>query len=294
MRSSVRPRSRAAQETRRPTPPGTDERWAEVQRRLRALKKEVLRRTRRARAAAARRVRKAHDRAATHFGRLAFAAARIFLLVTAPFLLLIRGAVWLYRDHGVPTWMALLLSGGATLLLLSVYGVLISRHFAARARLGWIAKWVAAPLVVCYCGFALLHLARENAKDDAVHSLYAATHPLLRLAVSTLILVDRNAVVTDLARTPDDYRRMRLPLNRRSLHYPQADGWVHAMDLRTSNGLRSLLVEWYFRAMGFDTLRHVGTKDHLHVSLPAPLPPPAPPAPAAPRPATIPPGPPAA
>jgi hypothetical protein len=88
------------------------------------------------------------------------------------------------------------------------------------------------------------------------------------LAVSTLILADRNAVITDLARTPDDYRRMGLPLNRRSLHYPQADGWVHAVDLRTTSGLRSLLVEWYFRAMGFDTLRHTGTHDHLHVSLP--------------------------
>lgn len=218
----------------------------------------------------ARRLRKAHDQAAVHFGRLAFAAARIFLLVTAPFLVLIRGAVWLYRGHGVSTWTALFLSAVATLALLSLYGVLISRRLATRARVSWIARWVAAPMVVCYCGFALLHLARENAKDDAVHSVYAATHPLLRLAVSTLILADRDAVITDLARTPDDYRRMRLPLNRRSLHYIQADGWVHAVDLRTTSGLRSLLVEWYFRAMGFDTLRHVGTRDHLHVSLPSP------------------------
>lgn len=295
MRSSVRPRTRAAQEPR-PLPPGPEERWAEVQRRLRALKKEVLRQARHARKVGARRLQKAHDQAAVHFGRLAFAAARIFLLVTAPFLVLIRGAVWLYRSHGLPTWLALLVSGAATLVLLSVYGVLISRRLSRPARPGWIAKWVAAPLVLCYCGFALLHLARENAKDDAVHSVYAAAHPLLRLAVSTLILADRNAVITDLARTPDDYRRMKLPLNRRSLHYPQEDGWVHAMDLRTSNGLRSLLVEWYFRAMGFDTLRHVGTKDHLHVSLPTPppsSPPPASaPAPAAPSPAGIPPGPP--
>ena len=268
MRSSVRTRGEAAPEPRRPLPPGPEERWAEVQRRLRALKKEVLRQARRARKVGARRLQKAHDRAAVLFGRFAFAAARIFLIVTAPFLVLIRGAVWLYRAHGLATWMALLLSGAATLVLLSLYGVVISRRLDRPARWGWIAKWVAAPLVVCYCGFALLHLARENAKDDAIHSVYAATHPLLRLAVSTLILADRNAVITDLARTPDDYRRMGLPLNRRSLHYPQADGWVHAVDLRTTSGLRSLLVEWYFRAMGFDTLRHTGTHDHLHVSLP--------------------------
>ncbi len=270
MRNSVRPRGRAAPEPRRSSPPGTDQRWAEVQRRLRALKKEVLRRTRRARKMGARRLQKAHDRAAVLSGRFAFAAARIVLIVTAPFLALIRGAVWLYRAQGLATWTALLLSGAATLALLSLYGVVISRRLDRPARWGWTAKWVAAPLVVCYCGLALLHLARENAKDDAVHSAYAATHPLLRLAVSTLILADRNAVVTDLARTPDDCRRMGLPLNRQSLHYVQADGWVHAVDLRTRNGLRSLLVEWYFQAMGFDTLRHVGTRDHLHVSLPTP------------------------
>jgi hypothetical protein len=97
--------------------------------------------------------------------------------------------------------------------------------------------------------------------------VYTATHPLLRIAVSTLILVDRDAVITDLARTADDYPRMGLPIHPRSLHYRQEDGWVHAVDLRTRGPLRSLLVEWYFRAMGFDTLRHVGTADHLHVAL---------------------------
>jgi hypothetical protein len=61
---------------------------------------------------------------------------------------------------------------------------------------------------------------------------------------------------------------MGLPVSRESLHYRQADGWVHAVDLRTHAGLKSLLVQWYFDLMGFDTLRHVGTHDHLHVSLP--------------------------
>jgi hypothetical protein len=98
--------------------------------------------------------------------------------------------------------------------------------------------------------------------------VYTATHPLLRMALSTLILVDHDAVITDLARKPDDYRRMGLPVNQESLHYRQADGWVHAVDLRTRPGLKSLLVQWYFDVMGFDTLRHVGTHDHLHVSLP--------------------------
>ncbi len=202
------------------------------------------------------------------FGTLAFATFRILLIVTAPFVVLVRGAVWLYQGHGFPTWLALFVAGTGTLLLLTVYGALLSRRFTGRARLGLVVKWVAAPLVVGYCGYALLYLSRVNAKDDAVRSVYTATHPLLRVALCTLILVDRDAVITDLARAPDDYPRMGLPVNRRSLHYRQADGWVHAVDLRTRGALKSVLVDWYFRAVGFDTLRHRGTGDHLHVSLP--------------------------
>jgi hypothetical protein len=227
-------------------------------------------RLRRARRIGARKLALAHDRSATAFGKLSFAAIRILLLLTAPFMVLIRGAVWLNVGHAFPTWLALLASGGATLALLTLYATLASRRFTGRARLGLMAKWVAAPLVVGYCGYALLYLSRVNAKDDTVRSVYTATHPLLRVAVTTLILADRDAVITDLARAPDDYRRMGLPVNQRSLHYPQADGWVHAVDLRTRGPLRSLLVEWYFGVMGFDTLRHTGTADHLHVSLPPP------------------------
>jgi hypothetical protein len=224
-------------------------------------------RLRRARKVTARELARAHDRSATLLGKLAFATFRVVVIVTAPFVVLVRGAVWLYRDHAFPTWLALLVAGVLTLALLSAYGAWVSRRFTGRARLGFVAKWVAAPLVVGYCGYALLHLSRVNAKDDAVHSVYTSTHPLLRVAVTTLILADHDAVITDLARTPDDYSRMGLPVNRRSLHYHQPDGWVHAVDLRTRGPLQSLLVEWYFRAMGFDTLRHTGTRDHLHVSL---------------------------
>ena len=159
-------------------------------------------------------------------------------------------------------------AGAGTLLLLTLYGALLSRRFTGRARSGFVAKWVAAPLVMGYCAYGLLYVSSVNTKDDAVRSVYSATHPLLRMALSTLILADHDAVITDLARRPDDYRRMGLPVNRESLHYRQADGWVHAVDLRTRPGLKSLLVQWYFDLMGFDTLRHVGTHDHLHVSLP--------------------------
>ncbi len=200
--------------------------------------------------------------------RLALALASVVLIVTAPFLVLVRGAVWLYEWHGLPVWLALTVACGGTLVLLTLYGALVSRRLTGRTRAGFIAKWVAAPLVVGYCAYGLLYVSSTNTKDGAVRSVYTATHPLLRMALSTLILVDRDAVITDLARKPDDYKRMGLPVRRESLHYRQADGWGHAVDLRTPPGVKSLLLRWYFAVMGFDTLRHVGTHDHLHVSLP--------------------------
>ena len=47
-------------------------------------------------------------------------------------------------------------------------------------------------------------------------------------------------------------------------------GHVYAVDIRTKGRKewQNSLVRGYFRAMGFETLRHVGTADHLHVSLP--------------------------
>jgi hypothetical protein len=54
-----------------------------------------------------------------------------------------------------------------------------------------------------------------------------------------------------------------------SLHVRQDDGYVHALDLRTEgrSELRNRAIQIAFWALGFHTLRHVGTADHLHVSL---------------------------
>ena len=92
---------------------------------------------------------------------------------------------------------------------------------------------------------------------------------LLRMAVSVFVLADADAVITDADRTPEFYARAGLPANESSLHFRQDDGFVHALDLRTINRpeWRNLAAELAFRAMGFHTLRHVGTADHLHVSL---------------------------
>ena len=90
---------------------------------------------------------------------------------------------------------------------------------------------------------------------------YSGLHPLLRMAISVFVLADADAVITDADRTPEFYARAGLPANESSLHFRQDDGFVHALDLRTLNRpeWRNLAAELAFRAMGFHTLRHVGT-----------------------------------
>lgn len=92
---------------------------------------------------------------------------------------------------------------------------------------------------------------------------------MLRLAVSTLIHIDKELIITDADRQPEDYKKMGLKSKKLSLHYKQNTGYSHALDLRTSGRpiWKNLIVQNYFRLMGFRTLRHVGTADHLHVSL---------------------------
>jgi len=200
------------------------------------------------------------------------AALRVAVILLLPFIVLVRSSVFLYARRGAPTWLALLGGAVLTLLVVTVYAAWLSHRLSGRARVGAMAKWVAGPLVIAYCGYALLYLSALHAKSPVVQAEYRAVHPLLRIAVATLTLADRGLVITDLERVPADYPAMGLPVYDGSLHYVQADGWAHAMDLRTSGRgmLANALRQLYFAAMGFGTLRHVGTADHLHVELALP------------------------
>jgi hypothetical protein len=94
-------------------------------------------------------------------------------------------------------------------------------------------------------------------------------HPVLRVAVSTVTLADNDLVVTDIERFEEDYASMGLPVNQTSFHYRQESGYVHAVDIRTiGHGfVRNALLRGSLEIMGFRTIRHVGTADHLHVEL---------------------------
>lgn len=189
-------------------------------------------------------------------------------VVALPFVVYVRSSVFLYA-HATPPWLAVTLGALLTTGVVAGYAAWLSRRACGRARLSAMARWILVPVAAAWCGYAVLYLARVNAKSDAVRQYYSAVHPVLRVALATAILVDQDMVVTDMRRVPEDYARMRLPANDRTKHYRQPNGWVHAVDLRTRERgeLRNRAVQLYFWMMGFDTLRHVGTADHLHVQL---------------------------
>jgi hypothetical protein len=208
-------------------------------------------------------------------GDVGLAILKVALIIVLPFAVLVRGSVFIYENGDTPVWVAVLTAAFLTGGVITAYAVWLARKFTKRGARGGralimpVAKWVALPLVLFYCSYSLLYLASVNAKDPPVRAYYHSVHPLLRLALSTLILVDRDMLITDTGRQPVDYTKMGLPENSRTRHYKQPDGWIHAVDLRTSGRgvIKNRGAQLYFWLMGFDTRRHVGTADHLHVEL---------------------------
>jgi hypothetical protein len=192
------------------------------------------------------------------------------VLAALPFLLLIRGGVLLYQWWGLGTWPSLLLSALATMSLLAAYAGAAGTWLGAKRELRRLFARGAIGIGAAYVAYALVFVASANVKTAEVRAEYRALHPLLRLASSAVILIDPASVITDAGRTSEDYARMGLPSEERSLHYRQPNGHVHALDFRTTgrSRLRNLSVHVGFRALGFHVLRHGGTGDHLHVSLP--------------------------
>ena len=224
-------------------------------------------------------LRQAAPKTAADWRALALAALadllKIAMIIALPFAVLVRGSVFFYQRGGTPVWLSVLTAAVLTGGVITAYAVWIAKKLMrrgvrrGRALVIPVAKWVALPLVVFYCGYSLLYLASVNAKSKPVRAYYGSLHPLLRLALSTAILADRNILITDSGRLPDDYGRMGLPTISRSRHYRQKDGWIHAVDLRTKGrgALKNRGLQLYFWLMGFETRRHVGTADHLHVEL---------------------------
>lgn len=201
--------------------------------------------------------------------RLLLSSAGFLGLIVFPFFLLIRFSVYLNLAFGMSAWPALIGGIAATICLLLMYIFVLSLKVENKRLLMKIGTFGISTMVFGYCLFSVFYLSGVHAKNDDVQSVYRSMHPILRVAVSTVTLADNNLVITDIERFEEDYGRMGLPVNQTSLHYRQTSGYVHAVDIRTlDRGLiRNVLLRGSLELMGFTTVRHVGTADHLHVEL---------------------------
>lgn len=208
----------------------------------------------------------------TTMRQLLFRLTLIFGLLVLPFITLIRTSVYLHDTYAFGAWGSIIGGVLASALLIFLYLAYLQRLVPGnQLSLQSMRRtyWVALSLVTVYCLPALFYLSATNAKHPEVREEFTSIHPVLRIGISTLVFLDKSLLLTDAARQPEDYRRMGLRTKRHSLHYKQSSGYAHAVDIRTRGhgNLRNSLINLYFRIMGFNTLRHVGTADHLHVSI---------------------------
>ena len=197
---------------------------------------------------------------------------KYLLILILPFLMLIRGSIFIHTKYAVGAYPSLVGGLLATTVLLFLYMTFVYAKFTKKIGDEDILQrriLFAFLLVVSYCAYGLFFISADNFKNPQLKKEVREMHPILRMGVSTFILLDRKMIITDGSRQPEDYRKMGLRTPGNSLHYPQSDGYAYALDLRTNNRneLRNQLMIWYFKVLGFKTLRHVGTADHLHVSL---------------------------
>ena len=205
-------------------------------------------------------------------GALVFKASILLVVLVLPFILLIRGAVFLHIQYQLSAFASIL--GGiifSSTLLMIYFWLIYFKWFKKKYRPVSLVKvyGVSIIIVMLYCLPSLSYLSNDNIKEKELKSEFRELHPILRLSLSTIILLDRSLIMTDAERNPEDYKKMGLSAKKYSLHFQQSDGYGHAIDIRVNgrSELRNYLIQLYFQGMGLNTLRHIGTADHLHISL---------------------------
>jgi len=194
----------------------------------------------------------------------------IAFLLVLPFFILVRGSVFFYH-LGWTGYLALLLASLLTVFVLVIYFIFVDRWYLTQLYVPLSIKIsTVAIMILAFNAHGLLIFSKNNVKDPTLISEFTQVHPLLRLAVSTVSYFDGSMIVTDMSRTREDYKSMGLSALENSLHYVQKDNYVHAVDFRTMGrgNIHNWLMEKIFVTLGFNSLRHVGTADHLHISLP--------------------------
>ena len=194
---------------------------------------------------------------------------RVLLLISMPFILLIRGAIYLHEVHHLAPIICILGGLGMATFLLTIY--MLFFYGRVTGAVGNVKRklWMAFFLVGIFSMHGLFFLSTKNVKHSKIQKKFLSIHPILRLSISTIIRFDQTLIITDSNRMPEDYRKMGMKSKKHSLHYKQKSGYIHAIDIRTNNRsfLRNYLIRGYFWIMGFNTLQHGGTGAHLHVSL---------------------------
>jgi len=193
-----------------------------------------------------------------------------FAVLSLSFFVLVRGSMYAYQSMGWGTWSSIGLGLCGTVLIFSPYLAWLWTRITGEDRIRQFLPRALIALVAGYSMYGLLYLSAGNSRDPELRDQYASLHPLIRLGASSYFLFDRNGVVTDLERTPEDYLARGLPMNETTLHFKLEDRYVRAMDLRTAgrSTRRNSVTATYFRLMGFRSLHHVSAADHLHISLP--------------------------
>lgn len=191
-------------------------------------------------------------------------------VLTLPFITLIQSSLFFYEKYELSGWTSLLGGTGVTILAFSIGLLLLFRKVKnKKALINWTLKG-ASILVVGFCLYGVLYISESNTKSDSIRDVYSTLHPIMRVTLATVTLADPDLIITDISRTREDYKKMGLTPLQESQHYVQEDGFVHAVDLRTIGQpeTRNRLIKLTFDLLGFKTLRHVGTADHLHVAMP--------------------------
>ena len=212
-------------------------------------------------------------RSALHVGRRWLRpAVKWMFALSVPFLVLVRGSTYAYQGMGWGTWPSIGLGVFGTMVVFSAYATWLWKRSTGECRLPRIARRMVIVVVAGYGLYGLLYLSTGNAESPALENYYTSLNPIMRIGTGPLLLVDRDARVTDLAHTAEDYLRMGLPVREASLHFKLGDRYVRAMDLRTAgrSPRRNRFTAAYLRFMGFRSLHHVDSADHLHLSLPKP------------------------
>lgn len=149
--------------------------------------------------------------------------------------------------------------------------VVLATVFTCRSLRRTAVLFAALPVLLLGLGLtAAWRCPAARMKTPELAAEWGKLHPTLRLALRLAMLEDRQLVVTDVERDRQAYVDMGLAAPAASRHYAGPDAYVRGVDLRVADAgpLRNWARQGLLLIMGVDARRHVGTADHLHVTLP--------------------------